>query len=292
MTTRSTWKKVLYEKQPYPDNYTDKRMFLRDLRKNIDIKEITFFEAFSGSTLLLQEFCNVVAFVLIYFNLLNEWIEPYTILVSTSIFTVIGFVYYLLCFKRGVKKKLGNYFRTVTTFVVFGRLFSPVLHTLTDTISTDTIYTTTFSMMLIHLIFFDYGVGAAIVSNSLSISAVVFASICLASRLSSAFNAFILMTIAIEMFVLFPVLAAEMKNSFFFTTVFLIFNIFFLFNIGRLATFLFLSAVVLISIVCPLLYVRYQKYKENIYGPWDEAVVDDADNIIKDFNVDTEKQAR
>ncbi|KAJ8973773.1 hypothetical protein NQ317_002976 [Molorchus minor] len=112
----------------------------------------------------------------------------------------------------GVKEKLGHDLRTVLTFVVFGQLFSPVLHTLTDTISTDTIYTTTFFMLLVHLIYFDYGVSAAIVSNSLSLSAAVFASICLASRLPSAHHAFILMTVATETFVLFPLLRKELRK--------------------------------------------------------------------------------
>lgn len=31
-----------------------------------------------------------------------------------------------------------------------------------------------------------------------------------------------------------------------------------------------------------MMYVHHQKYKENIYGPWDEAIVDDTDNM-KDF---------
>ena len=29
-----TWKKVLYEKQDYPDNYVDPEQFLNGLRKN------------------------------------------------------------------------------------------------------------------------------------------------------------------------------------------------------------------------------------------------------------------
>jgi phosphatidylinositol glycan class C protein len=28
------WRKILYERQPYPDNYTDADTFLSDLRKN------------------------------------------------------------------------------------------------------------------------------------------------------------------------------------------------------------------------------------------------------------------
>lgn len=280
MDIQKPWKKILYEKQPYPDNYTDKNIFLQDLRKNIDFREVTFSESFLGSLLVLQEFCNIVTFVLIYFYLLNEWVEPSTLLSCTSIVTVIGFFYYLITFSENVKIKLGNDLRTVITFVVVGRLFSPVLHTLTDTVSTDTIYTTTFLMMLVHMIFFDYGVGAAIVSNSVSLSTAIFASICLASRLSTPLDAFILMTAAIKMFVLFPILWSSMKNPVYFVWIYFIIDIYFLIYISKLATILYLCTVFLISVICPVLYVRLQKHKETIYGPWDEAVVDDADNII------------
>ncbi|KAJ8925082.1 hypothetical protein NQ315_001254 [Exocentrus adspersus] len=278
MASRKPWRKVLYERQPYPDNYTDKKVFLRDLKKNIDFREVTYLEAVLGASLLLQEFCTVVAFVLIYFYMVNKWVPPTAVFQWTSFLTVLCFAYHLLRFSRDVREKLGHDLRTVLTFVVFGELFSPVLHTLTDTISTDTIHTTAFLMMLVHLVFFDYGVSAAIVSGSLSLSAAVFASICLASRLSSAREAFILMTVATEAFVLFPLLRNDMQKPVFITFVLLVSDTYFLYLIGNLATTLFLSTVVLVTVICPVLFVRYQKYKDNIYGPWDEAVVDDVDN--------------
>lgn len=279
MATRKAWRKVLYEKQSFPDNYTDKKVFLRDLRKNIDFKEVSLTEAVLGANLLLQEFCTVVAFVLIYFYMVNKWATPAVILECTSLLTAFGFIYYLFFFSAGIKQKLGHDLRTVLTFIVFGQLFSPVLHTLTDTISTDTIYTTSFFMMLVHLIFFDYGVSAAIVSNSLSLSAAVFASICLASRLSSAHEAFILMTVATEAFVLFPLLRNEIQKPILLTSLLLILDTYFLYQIGSLAIILFMVTVILVTLICPLLFVRYQKYKDNIYGPWDEAVVDDVDSL-------------
>ncbi|XP_057651868.1 phosphatidylinositol N-acetylglucosaminyltransferase subunit C [Diorhabda carinulata] len=283
--TKPIWKKVLYERQPYPDNYTDKKIFLRDLRKNINVRELTFTEAVLGSLLILQEFCNIVTFVSIYFYLLYEWIEPVVLLTCMSVVTIIAFIYYILVFSKNVIHKLGNDLRTIITFIVVGRLFSPVLHTLTDTVSTDTIYTTTFLMMAIHMIFYDYGVGAAIVSNSVSLSTAIFASICLASRLSTAFNAFILMTAAIEMFVLFPILCTALKNPLYFVWILLIIDIYLLVYLSKLALILYMSTVVLISIVCPFLFVYLQKHKETIYGPWDEAVVDDVDSIINNFQI-------
>lgn len=279
---KKPWKKILYERQAYPDNYTDKKTFLRDLRTNINRKNVTIWEAVSGAALLLQEFCTVVAFALTYVYLFNEWIAPSEVLVFCASTTLTGFFFYRFVHnKKQIRRKIGADVRTVLIFMVFGHLFSPVLHTLTDTVSTDTIYTMSFFMMIVHLIFFDYGVGAAIVSNSLSLSAAIFASICLASRLASAYQAFILISVAIELFVLFPLLRKFIKNSWVFTGFLVSFDLYFLWWTNSwLFTVLFVLVVLFINVLCPVLFVRYQKYKYNIYGPWDEAVVDDSVGFI------------
>lgn len=279
MTLKSPWRKILYENQPYPDNYTDES-FLRDLRTNI--KPVALSEALWGATLLLEEFSTVVAFVLVYVYLYNEWVEPESIFSTSSVLTLLGFILYRTIYTKDVQVNFGHDLRTVLIFAVFGHLFSPVLHTLTDTVSTDTIYTMSFFMMVVHLIFFDYGVSAAIVSNSLSLSAAIFASICLASRLSSAYHAFILITVAIELFVLFPLFRKKINKSFYVIAPLFLLDVYFLTNSSSLFTIVFILTGIFINVGCPVLFVKYQKYKSNIYGPWDEAIVDDTENVIKD----------
>lgn len=90
------WKKVLYEKQPYPDNYIVYGKFLQDLKKNLHLKEVTFSEAFLGANYLLQEFCTVVLFVNIYFYIINQKVEGRKILYLTSCINFLGFLYYRL----------------------------------------------------------------------------------------------------------------------------------------------------------------------------------------------------
>ncbi|KAK9877956.1 hypothetical protein WA026_020176 [Henosepilachna vigintioctopunctata] len=274
------WEKVLFKRQTYPDNYTDKT-FLRDLKKNIDFKEITYRDAFLGANLLVQEICTVVGFVLIYIYLYNEWLPPNFIFNTFNCLTLAGFLLHKFHYmNNALFETISHDLRTLLIYIVFGHLFSPVLYTLTDTISTDTIYTMTSFMLLIHLLFFDYGVNATIVSNSLSLSAAIFASICLASRLSSAHQAFIFITVAIEFFVLSPHLRVNGKFSLLITFILVLCNLYFLNLISVFVTFIFLVTVSFINIICPLLFVKYQKYKENIYGPWDEAIVEDADSSL------------
>lgn len=272
-------RRILYEKGDYPDNYTDETTFLCDLRKNIEFQEVSISEAIRGASYLTQQLCTVVAFVLIYVYLFNEWIDAQLLFYSSTVITICGYIAYKALYSAQIKGTLGNDLRTALIFIVFGNLFSPVLYTLTDTISTDTIYTMTFLMMLVHLIFFDYGVSAAIVSKSLSLNAAVFASVCLASRLSSAYYAFVLISVAIKCFLLFPLVRNKMQKPLLTASVLAFSVVYTLATISVILMFLFVLLLILINLVCPIMFVKYQKYKDNIYGPWDEAIVDDSDNV-------------
>lgn len=272
-------RKILYQKGDYPDNYTNEHTFLCDLRKNVEFKEISTLEAVRGASYLTQQLCTVVVFVIVYIYLYNGWIEAQSLFYCSSLLTIIGYVIYKMLYSVQITENLGSDLRTALIFIVFGNLFSPVLYTLTDTISTDTIYTMTFLMMLIHLIFFDYGVSAAIVSKSLSLNAAIFASVCLASRLSSAYYAFVLISIAVKCFVLFPLLRSRMQKPLLMAAILAVTVVCMLATISAILTVLFVLLLIFINMVCPIMFVNYQKYKDNIYGPWDEAVVNDTDAV-------------
>jgi len=51
--------------------------------------------------------------------------------------------------------------KTGGVFLTFGLGMSPIMMTLTESISTDTIYAMTFFMLLANLLFHDYGTNAA-----------------------------------------------------------------------------------------------------------------------------------
>lgn len=279
MSTTKGYKKILYEKGDYPDNYTDDNTFLCELRKNIEFREVTILEAIRGASYLTNQICTVMAFIIIYIHLHNQSLDPQFLFYFSSVLTICGYIAYKMFYSTEIKKTLGNDLRTTLIFIVFGNLFSPVLHTLTDTISTDTIYTMSFLMILIHLIFFDYGISAAIVSKSLSLNAVVFAAVCLASRLPTAYHAFVLISIAIECFVLFPLIRCKISKPTLLAFIFVISIVCSLVFISVILTILFVLLVVFINLICPLMFVNHQKYKDNIYGPWDEAVVNNTDSI-------------
>ena len=142
----------------------------------------------------------------------------------------------------------------------------------------DTIYTTAGIMLFIHLVFHDYGLErAAMVSNALSLNAALFASVCLASRLASSYDAFVLLTFSVVAFVLFPIFRFRLNGL---TLLSVVFSIFVPCSILLTARFYTYSAAIFALIafiivvgICPRLFVRWQNFKLTIHHPqWDEAV--------------------
>lgn len=102
--------------------------------------------------------------------------------------------------------------RSTVICLLGGFTVSPILKTLTESISTDTVYAMVTIMMLMHVIFFDYGIESAIVSPPISLNASLFAAVCLASRLS-AISAFTLLIFAADVFVLVSLLRKQLERK-------------------------------------------------------------------------------
>ncbi|KAG7312751.1 hypothetical protein JYU34_001128 [Plutella xylostella] len=274
-TRKKPWVKNLYENREYPDNYTHSK-FLEDLRKNLYVEKVTLTQAVVGSFRVALRVCLCILYAVIFVYMYNFWIPTETVIYTSIFTTFISYILYI--FVNGCDSIL-KHFKTVLIYLVIGYILSPILHTLTDTVSTDTIFAWAVIMLLIHLIFFDYGVPAAIVSNALSINAALFASICLVSRLSTPFDAFILLTVSVIFFVLSPQLFKVLINTkvfivLFFISLFLTLTSLYVISTTLLCYFVLLLLV--LCVYCPVMFVRWQKYKENIYGPWDEAVINEA----------------
>lgn len=286
---RRPWRKNLYDNAEYPDNYTDDT-FLEELRTNLSVREPSLGECVCGSGAVLSEICTVTLFVLVYTYLHNDWVDARLVFMVTSALTASAFVYCRLRLARSPPRSpVTEELKTLLIFLAFGYIFSPVLHTLTDTISTDTIYTMTFFMMCTHLVFFDYGLpAAALASNSLSLNAAMFGSICLASRLASPYHAFVLMTVSIECFVLLPVMrerlgaedeAAGSSPRQLYRFVAPVITLCVLGHTCVPAAVFFCALALFLTLVCPSVFLAWHKHKYNIYGPWDEAIVQDLQQL-------------
>ncbi|KAH8406800.1 hypothetical protein KR222_003827, partial [Zaprionus bogoriensis] len=268
---RQPWVKNLYSNREYPDNYTDVS-FLQDLRTNLHVRLYTLAEAIAGITVLNNQISCITGFLILYHMMLSEKLAPTSILVPTCIITAFGYLYY-----RGRSLSmtlLGEDSKTLVTVLLFGYIFSPMLHTLTQAISTDTIYTTTFFVMLFNLMFMDYGLDVAMVSKAISVNAAIFGAICLASRLSTSYHAFVLLVEAAIFFVLYPIMMAARWHAYCMVPIFAI-CCSALYFISLPVLYLYACTTLFINFVCPYIFVKQQRHKFNIHGPWDEAIVEE-----------------
>lgn len=268
---RPPWRKILYGNFDYPDNYTDKS-FLDELRKNINVREVNYMEAFTGASLVTEQICLVTISMLTYLFLLNNWI----VLEHLFLFNVLNFTTCYLSFFMSTVELLKQ-LKFLASFILLF-LLSPVLKSLAHSISTDTIYACSVIMILLHLLLNDYTRPMSsnlklIVSNSLSLNSIVFCSVCLASRLSTNYHVFLLLLNTVQYFVLYPYVFT-LYQCYIQRFVLLVVCLVLLYRVCYVSVFyLFCLCIVLVNVVCPYWFVKWYTYKHNIYGPWDEATI-------------------
>ena len=270
------WEKVLYKNNGLPDNYTDSK-FLEDLRKNLHFKAVTVGVATQSTTRLSTQISLVVLFWSCFILLEEdqEWgslnsISGWKILFGS--FTVATIAAYTASRRNYIDRFLVA--KNLIRFLAIGYACTPVLKTLTDSISTDTIYAMSSILMVVHLAFHHYGSDAACVSPYLSLNAAICSAICLASRLPNTGQAFILFTFAMEVFAFFPEFyeALNYPLSIFWVCTFSALSCLYLY-VSCTVALSFLSVIIFVNVICPVCFVWAQKYKDNIHGPWDEAMI-------------------
>ena len=174
-----TWRKVLYDRSGYPDNYTPERSFLAAIEKNKNVRLYNLGECVAGAAVVGQEVSLVLIFWCCYQHLKLRLVSPELLLYALVGLTAGGYVHFKLTVP-GVSAFRG--LMSAAVFTTTGYSLSPVLYRLTDTVSTDTIHTMAVVGMLFHVLTKDYGLNSPVVSGTVSLNAAIFSSVCLASR--------------------------------------------------------------------------------------------------------------
>lgn len=86
------WKKLLWVKQSYPDNYTDEETFLDHLQRNPRLQPYEFWTLVADSTIIVQHVCSVIIFVSCFTGIFQERVAPATVVGWTTFGTVAGWV--------------------------------------------------------------------------------------------------------------------------------------------------------------------------------------------------------
>uniref|UniRef100_A0A1I8ITZ1 Phosphatidylinositol glycan, class C n=3 Tax=Macrostomum lignano TaxID=282301 RepID=A0A1I8ITZ1_9PLAT len=272
-----------------PDNFTGDD-FLEDLKRNLYVKRHSLLTVVVATGRVFQHFCSLCLFVQAYCLMLQGTLAPETVLFGLGMLAPPLYLAYLFCASGSADKSDLSPMRTafghcrlLLVLTAFTLMWSPLLKSLTATISTDTIHAMTAFFLTANLLFHDYGGSAAIVSKSFSLNSAVFAAICLASRLPSSLHTFTTVELALFVFAFWPELRRNMSVGLHspFQPV-LSLGLTFLLNLAAQCAMCFISMPAaccflllscFIMLICPIMFVAMQAQKNNIHGPWDEAVI-------------------
>ncbi|VDM35682.1 unnamed protein product [Hydatigera taeniaeformis] len=324
---------MLYERNTVPDNWVAADFLMR-LQRNVNLQVFDLSTIMLYSGLVFQQLCrygfhffshfkSICIFVTFFVFLLWERVTPLylsIVILLVSVFTfMLWFFWSLSSDERNIKVRKSDrsrfltYFccdlskpdhvlvstplRTVLIILVFSSALAPVLHSLLDTVSTDTIYAMTAIFLFLNFVSLPYASGmrpsrgdGTADSNIVSVATGFLASLCMASRLPGPKETLLLIISATLVFATWPTIRHRIqvlkgvKSRLSFTlgmgvTAALSLLPFFLDDgiesvyKGLIAVATLLSAV-LINFALPLIFYEMQSTKSNINGPWDEAVIE------------------
>lgn len=263
------WKKLLYLRQPYPDNYTH-QSFLDQLKRNTAVSNYPFrrlFYDFSligfyGSLLLLVN----VNFTAIY---AHGW-DPMKPTAVSTIVSILGLV---------VDAARGNahHIKAYVVILVFLLLVSPVLQSLTRLTSSDSIWALSCILSCLSLVCHDYSLHL-LMFRPVKLLNLNFANgIVLASRLSSSAAVFCFLVFSIEVSVMVPLLDYRLRQILtpahwaLCVAVVLVLCGELYVMYGWVLVLLYLAALLSLLTLLPTYFLFLQRYKNELQGPWDTA---------------------
>ncbi len=288
MPRKRTWKRVLYEKQPYRDNFYDPERFFAQLIITKPIQgliEDQGVQAFTFASVVAQQF-SAVAFFFVHYKYLELRLHSANELNALN-FTllILGLVvYYLL---SGESHKVSADFlldkaKMGLLFVLCLRIAAPVLQTLTLSFSADTVYALAIALATVHLVFHDYAFAmhsnadGHLFSGAVSLNAAIFTSVLLASRLADHATVMSFILLAVIVLALFPVVARALRRRSLIAhwTLVLLHNLLVSSMLYRVDVALLVVYLILLALLCllaPLLFLHLQRAKMAFHGPWDVA---------------------
>ncbi|KAJ6269471.1 phosphatidylinositol N-acetylglucosaminyltransferase subunit C [Bipolaris maydis] len=234
------YKKLLWFKQPFPDNYTDEATFLDHLQRNPRLQPYEFWSLMSDATVIVQHLASVIIFCCCFIAIIHGRVSPVAVVGWASMCTVLAWVLW--------DHWMGQEFKTVanvpltptsetdevvpqasqalsprakqrlatakSAILIYAALLglSPILKSLTRSTTSDSIWAISAWLLMMNVAFFDYSAGTdAQLPASISTNSAMMASAVLASRLPSTTHVFSLTLFSIEVFGLFPIFRRQLR---------------------------------------------------------------------------------
>ncbi|KAF2727353.1 GPI2-domain-containing protein [Polyplosphaeria fusca] len=84
------YKKLLWFKQPFPDNYTDEETFLDHLQRNPRLQPYEFWSLMADATVIVQHIASVAIFCCCFVAIFQDRVSPLSVVSWASFCTVLG----------------------------------------------------------------------------------------------------------------------------------------------------------------------------------------------------------
>ncbi|SJX64603.1 uncharacterized protein SRS1_15420 [Sporisorium reilianum f. sp. reilianum] len=279
---------VLWRKQPFADDFVPPS-FLSDLRTNSQVVLPTLSELVHASLRISTRFLCVCLFALLFVHLHLGTIDAEMLLLAALVtFVVLTLFTSASGTAReggsGRRKAVGGVLsKTIMALVLLA--VSPVLRTLTESTTSDSIWALAVALFALHLALADYSATKPKqLSATLSFNAALSASVVLASRLHTDTECFALLVLAVLLFAPTPnPHDAGTQTSRSSKGQVLRFSAVYVACMGAAAlcgggeawwwmVVAWMNVVVgFVSVVCPCWIVWAQRWKMEIKGPWDPA---------------------
>lgn len=284
--TRRKWRKVAYGgmQRGFEDNHTDES-FLADMVMNANVVKRDMLKVMQDSVSISEYLCIVALVGLVWTYTLRSTLDETSLLYLDVSLLGSGFLVLLLTEEMLSLNLLFHYFLNISFFTTGLYVLAPIYQTLTRSISSDSIWAVTVSLLLLHLFFHDYS-GSTVrtpralknptLTSFISLNASIVASVFIASRLPSRLHVFAIMLFSLQVFLFAPLVTYCIKKYSFrlhlcFSFSLMAVTLAFVYTLHGLLFVLLLGLLVFVTVVCPYWLIRLQEYKFEINGPWDEA---------------------
>lgn len=280
------WRKIAYGgMQPgFDDNHTDDS-FLEEMVTNANVIKHDMLKVMLDSVSISQYICIVTLVVLVWTYTLGSTIDENALLLLDVGLLGLGLFVLLLTAETLSIHLLLNYLLKISFLIGGLYILSPIYHTLTRSMSSDSIWALTASLIILHLFLHNYSGPTTYTQTNLeplnlisniSLNASIMASLLIASRLPSRLYVFAFVLFSLQVFLFAPLVTYCVKKYSFrlhllFSFGLMIIALSYAYLLHKLFFVLLLSSLLIINVVCPYWLTRIQEYKFEINGPWDEA---------------------
>ena len=299
------WRKVLYAKQPFEDNYVNAD-FLQSLVTRETAKNLQYWDLTEHTTEITHVMCTLVLFFTTYHLCLSGSVSAPAFL-AVEYTSLLGGYFAYEFLQRRCNWEVNT---LLTGCILLGTLLSlcPVLATINRNYADDTIYLMVTMFTTLHAILYDYTFvrsevpqisgmkhsdsAESLISLKSEISVVeitpvkpitpgiasmtcgFISALMLSSRLETTAHVFGLLSLAVIVYGLLPhfrrVLYRNSRVLYKFSSfALLLVNVALIASESAFLAFLIVALLIFIRYVCPLMLIAVYHYKNEVEGPWD-----------------------